>query len=102
MNLTICHFSSFKPISDGTRVARGDFLGTMTDHIHLSLDDRYNDTYPRCTSTTQNFCRPIPFNGGYYTIEGQSFDPGFDQNGNPIRDQYDGTTITSTNNEMKN
>lgn len=98
VNLTICHFSSFKPDINGARVARGDFLGTMNGHIHLSIDDRYHDTtHSDCSSANARTCRPIPFNGGYYTIEGQSFDPGFDSNGNPIRDQWDGTTIVSMN-----
>jgi hypothetical protein len=102
MNLTICHFSSFKPNIIGTRVARGDFLGTMNGHIHLSIDDRYLDaTHSSCWPSNARTCRPIPFNGGYYTIEGQSFDPGFDSGGNPIQDQWDGTTMVSSNQEHK-
>ncbi len=115
VNLTICHFSSFNPkLKQGMHVDQGFFLGTMKDnsHIHLNLDDR-NDTVspnPGCSAQFPRTCRPIPFNGGYFTLENQSFDPLFDSNGNPVQDQYDTCDakqqncilITSTNNEMKN
>ena len=104
VNLTICHFASFKPnLNSGVRIARGDFLGTWIGNIHLSVDDRYHDQSPGsgCTLSTAKTCRPVPFNGGYFTIEGINFNPGFDQNGNPIRNQYNGSTFVSTNKENK-
>lgn len=67
VNLTICHFASFQPNIYGTRVVRGAYLGTMSDHIHLSIDDRYQDvTHSDCSPSNASTCRPIPFNGGYY------------------------------------
>ena len=48
----------------------------MKDHIHLSLDDPYHDTsYSDCSPGVQRMCRPVPFNGRYFTIENQGFDP---------------------------
>ncbi len=115
VNLTICHFFSFNPkLTPGMHVDRGFFLGTMKDnsHIHLNLDDR-NDTIspnPGCSAQFPRTCRPIPFNGGYFTLENQSFDPGFNQDGSPIQNQFDTCDaqqqncilITSSNTELPN
>jgi len=102
VNLNICHFATFN-VKQGDYVARGKFLGTWVGNIHLSIDDRYHDKSPGsgCPSPALRNCRPVPFNAGYYTIEGMSFDPGFDQNGNPIQNQWYGSTIVSTNVETK-
>ena len=103
MSLTICHLTSFKVgLQPGNRVARGDFLGTMKNHIHISLNDPYHGTsHSNCTQGYHAHVALFLINSGYFTIEGQSFDPGFDLNGNPIRDLWDATTIGSTNQENK-
>src|SRR6185503_2803380 len=83
LNLNVCHFATFS-VRKGDAVARGAVLGTRsTDWIHLSLDDRNNDASKP----------PVPFNGAN-TLEGISFDPGPDD----VREQYNGTEFTSTNN----
>jgi len=108
VNLTICHFASFKANLQGTSVTRGTFLGTMTGHIHMNIDDRYHDlSHSQCSPGSARTCLPVPFNGGYFAIEEQSFDPGFDQNNNPLQNQYGCPTgqncilIVSTNAEIK-
>jgi len=113
VNLTICHFSSLNAhLIPNMHVDQGYRLGTMVDHIHLSLDDRNHDTThsdcaPNITATSSpRTCRPVPFNG-YYAIQGQNFDPAFDQNGVPLPNQFGCTQgdagcilITSRNQEI--
>lgn len=90
LNLNICHFTQFH-IKEHEEVKRGQVLGIMQDHIHLSLDDRHSP--PQKLNAKQ--MPPVAFNRNH-TIEGQAFDP--DDN---KQDEYHNTKnpliIISTN-----
>lgn len=74
LNMNVCHFATFN-VEEGKHVARGAILGTSsTQHVHMSLDDRYGSGN-LCPGAKDEVCNiPVPFSG-VYTIEGISFDP---------------------------
>ncbi len=76
-------------------------MQAFAEYSKLMSRGQYAFAHCSLTIKMHYFFTIFHINSGFITIKGQSFDPGFYLNGNPLHDQWDGTTIVSTNQENK-